>query len=61
MVDSKAIAVVIIGLGIMVLIISAAIGAPADLVHTFSGWPAQAHILQVMPIPAIAPRALLQG
>jgi hypothetical protein len=49
-VDSKAVAVVIIGVGIMVLIISAAIGAPADgIVHTFTGWPAQAHIPPVVP------------
>ena len=45
---SKAIAVVIIGMGIMVLIVSACIGAPAGgRMHTFSGWPAQAHILTI--------------
>jgi hypothetical protein len=55
-VDSKAIAIVIIGLGIMVLIVSAAIGAPTDgMVHTFYGWPAQAHIQPLAPMAA-APR-----
>jgi hypothetical protein len=61
-VDSKAIAVVIIGVGIMVLIISAAIGAPADgMIHTFSGWPAEAHVFLPPVVPtvlAMAVRAL---
>lgn len=60
--DSRAIAVVIIGVGIMVLIVSAAIGAPADgLIHTFSGWPAEAHIVLLPVLPtvfAVAARAL---
>src|SRR5690242_18153744 len=42
----------------MVLIVSAAIGAPTDgMVHTFSGWPAQADILPAVPMAAAA-RAL---
>jgi hypothetical protein len=53
-VDSKAIAVVIIGVGIMVLIISAAIGAPADgMIHTFSGWPSEARFLAIPIIPTV--------
>ena len=59
---SKAIAVVIIGMGIMVLIVSACIGAPADgTTHTFSGWPAEAHILTNTVAPtvlAVAARTL---
>ena len=48
--DSKALAIVIIGVGIIVLIVSAAIGSPADgTIHTFSGWPAQAHIQPLVP------------
>lgn len=58
--DSKAIAVFIIGVGIIVLIVSAAIGAPADGIgHTFTGWPAQAHILPVAPTVLTAVRRTL--
>lgn len=58
--DSRAIAVVIIGAGIMVLIVSAAIGAPSDEIgRAFSGWPAETHILPVMPtVLAVAAHAL---
>ena len=49
---SKAIAFVIIGVGIIVLIISAAIGAPSDsMIHTFSGWPSEAHICLFPLVP----------
>ena len=52
--DSKAIAVVIIGVGIMVLIVSAAIGAPTDgMVRTFLGWPAQANMLTLPAVPTL--------
>jgi len=53
-VGSKAIAFVIIRVGIIVLIISAAIGAPSDgMIHTFSGWPSEADIFL---LPLVLPQ-----
>ena len=42
-VDSKAIAIMIVGLGVILLIVSAAVGAPSDgAIESFSGWPVEA-------------------
>jgi hypothetical protein len=53
-VDSKAIAVLIIGVSIMVLIVSSVIGAPADEpFHAVSGGPAQGKVLALPFVPTV--------
>jgi hypothetical protein len=64
-VDSKAIAVLIIGVSIMVLIVSSVIGAPAnEQFHAVSGGSAQVKVLEPSYVPivlAAAARALPLG
>ena len=63
--DSKAIAVLIIGVSIMVLIVSSVIGAPADVpIHAVSRGSAQVKVLALPYLPAVlasAARALPLG
>lgn len=58
--DSRAIAVLIISVGIMVLIVSSAVGAPAyETSHALSVWSAEIQVLPAMPaVVAGAARAL---
>jgi hypothetical protein len=64
-VDSKAIAVLIIGVGIMVLVVSSVIGAPAnEPFHAVSGGSPQVEVVALSLVPTIiaaAARALPLG
>jgi len=53
-VDSKAIAILIIGLGVIILIVSGAVGSPADPTNdNFSARPAEARVLSISDVPSV--------
>ena len=57
--DSKAVAIVIVGLGIIILIVGAALGSPADdNIGNFSGWPSEARAVSDAPIALAKGRRL---
>ena len=53
-VDSKAIAILIIGVGVIILIVSGAVGSPADRTNAgFSARPVEARVLSISDVPSI--------
>jgi len=53
-VDSKAIAILIIGVGVIILIVSGAVGSPTDRTNAgFSARPVEARVLSISDVPSI--------